>query len=266
MRKFIILLTLTISVQFSSLAALIYDSTPYRFNQNWPSNSLFDLNNDGVDDIKLGATVNYTMSTVQIQSYGTAQGSNAFAQMSYGQDVNAQTSYSPAGEKMLGNLVSGANCTTPGAPNPCYQPGYPNVSNFYIGIKFFINGQLHYGWIELSSPPSSGMGTVPENWNGINKIVYNDQPNTPVTVGTITTSTIAKIDSLFKVYPNPTTDQITIASDLKVNSLEIYDASGIKVASYYNVSTLSIATLPKGIYTFVIKSEDKIVSKLIIKE
>jgi hypothetical protein len=272
MKKYLLFFVLFASIATVAQATLIVNNTSYSFaatgSGNWPGSGLFDLDGDGVNDIELLPSVSYTSTTVTLQSFGNAQLSNVFALVSYGQEVGAQTTYLSGGQHVMGNVITGDNCMI--APPPgCYQPVYPNVSTNYIGIKFYINGEIHYGWIEwlLST---NVPGHPNENWRGITKIVYDDEANKSVTVGTIVTSTVNTSNESFTIYPNPVKDQLYIVNDLHIDVIEVYNTTGQPVYNEdnFNNAILSIPmqTWPKGIYYVVMKSADKMERKRIAKE
>lgn len=78
-------------------------------------------------------------------------------------------------------------------------------------------------------------------------------------------------ESGFVVFPNPAADIINIQSKekVKINDVEVYDLSGKRLIgnsfNNYNVQ-LDIKNLIKGIYIMVIKTENTVVTKKIIKK
>ncbi len=54
-----------------------------------------------------------------------------------------------------------------------------NVSNRYLGLKFTINGETHYGWVRLSVQTEGGT-TITATVTGY---AYESLPNTPITAG-----------------------------------------------------------------------------------
>ena len=71
------------------------------------------------------------------------------------------------------------------------------------------------------------------------------------------------------VYPNPTTDSITVSSNLAVEAIIIYSIDGKKVGSFKNPiagnqMTIDLQSFSVGIYNLQIKTTDKIFTKKII--
>jgi hypothetical protein len=71
------------------------------------------------------------------------------------------------------------------------------------------------------------------------------------------------------VYPNPTTDSITVSSNSAVEAIIIYSIDGKKVGSFKNPiagnqMTIDLQSFSVGIYNLQIKTTDKIFTKKII--
>jgi hypothetical protein len=93
--------------------------------------------------------------------------------------------------------------------------------------------------------------------------------NDAVTVFETTMSIDENIKNIeLKIYPNPTTDYFNLASDSKIQSIEIYDASGrlIRTSLVNDFETKQdIMPLNKGTYILKIKTENGEVTGKIIK-
>lgn len=80
---------------------------------------------------------------------------------------------------------------------------------------------------------------------------------------------IASSDFKISLYPNPTLNTFKIASEKNINTIEIYNLLGKKVAPInINLSnkTFDVANLSKGLYLIKIKIDNEIISKKIIKK
>jgi hypothetical protein len=115
-----------------------------------------DLNHDGQVDMSIVASATWCFrfyGPIDIGSVYVVPSSGAGAQsangsyivaLSAGTAVNAtKTFYSPEGL-----MVSYDLC--PVGPPPWINGAWRNVTNHYLGIKFHINGQVHYGWARLN--------------------------------------------------------------------------------------------------------------------
>lgn len=74
-------------------------------------------------------------------------------------------------------------------------------------------------------------------------------------------------NSTFHVYPNPTTDHISIKTNGKISSLSITDISGktVKVFSHEQ-DKYDVSDLPNGAYLIIIQAGKTTISKKIIKK
>jgi len=94
-------------------------------------------------------------------------------------------------------------------------PGAP-VGNFVnavrkcLGVRFKIDGAWHYGYAEVSNDIDIYPGTMT-----FHRLVYNDEPEQPIIVGSF--SSIAEQEKIekFNVYPNPALDNV----DFNLNGL-----------------------------------------------
>ena len=72
------------------------------------------------------------------------------------------------------------------------------------------------------------------------------------------------------IFPNPTTDVLTIKSNMPIQMLNIFDISGREIKTY-NITKhtytmeLAIGDLSKGIYLLKVVSNEKTVVKKLIK-
>ncbi|RKE95040.1 T9SS type A sorting domain-containing protein [Ichthyenterobacterium magnum] len=69
----------------------------------------------------------------------------------------------------------------------------------------------------------------------------------------------------FSIYPNPTSDYITIQSTKTVDNVEIYDLLG-KLVMSSSKKHIDVKSLSSGAYLVKVKIDDKITVKKIIKE
>lgn len=66
------------------------------------------------------------------------------------------------------------------------------------------------------------------------------------------------------VYPNPTTDKLTITTPTTIKKIEVYNVLGKKVLEKINTKTLHLGKLPAGIYMLKIHGKKTISSKKVI--
>ena len=72
------------------------------------------------------------------------------------------------------------------------------------------------------------------------------------------------------IYPNPTNGELTITSSNEITKIEVYNTLGALVLSKDKVNSktkeLSIANLPKGVYSVKVYENNRIIEKQIIKQ
>jgi hypothetical protein len=68
-----------------------------------------------------------------------------------------------------------------------------------------------------------------------------------------------------KLYPNPTLNQISIASQKPIDAIEVYTVLGSKATSIQNSKSISLQSLKAGVYVVKIYSGTQKVTKKIIK-
>jgi hypothetical protein len=146
----------------------------------------FDINNDGVSDF---AFSNYSYFShglgaaylkispditgneiVAVQVKGQKEVSAAA--MSAGNTVGSAANFQSNGRGLvLGGVFLGSVSET-------HQGGFLNVETAYLGLKFLVNGQVHYGWarIKFISPGSYAGASIAG-------YAYESVANQPIVVG-----------------------------------------------------------------------------------
>lgn len=76
-----------------------------------------------------------------------------------------------------------------------------------------------------------------------------------------------KSNSNVKIYPNPTSHQLTIDTELKVNKIIISDLTGKTIKTFIqNTNTLSIEDLTYGVYFIKLITDEQMIIKKFIKQ
>jgi hypothetical protein len=140
---------------------------------------LIDLNSDGANDFDI-VTTGFGMNIVAISTNEIACGFifgfpevGGFAQTIHaGAIIGAyQDGYNYDWTPGFGAMV-GIN----GITNPPLIYGYWGSNRDYLGLRFKINGQTHYGWIQMHLPATEGAGFV-------EGFAYETEPNTAIIAG-----------------------------------------------------------------------------------
>jgi hypothetical protein len=60
---------------------------------------------------------------------------------------------------------------------------FPNTKDRYLGLKFEINGAVHYGWARFVAVRAGFVGSSPFVWAAIDGYAYETVPNQPIVAG-----------------------------------------------------------------------------------
>jgi hypothetical protein len=83
-------------------------------------------------------------------------------------------------------------------------------------------------------------------------------------------SSVKTIDkNLFKIYPNPANNEITVSSDENLAKVTIYDVTGKVMYTSNDInanSTVNVSTFSRGIYMVEVMTDNKVSVKRLILE
>ncbi len=145
----------------------------------------FDLNNDGTPDVSV-TVYNYVVSG----SGGAKFGFNALSArgLQAGNEIAAkgQFAYAGRGGQRLGSSaefsnrpIMGFDRFASGKPTT-YSGQWTNIqSRRFLGVKFLISGEVHFGWIRFSSAHVSPAGAHAV----VTGYAYETIPNKPIIAG-----------------------------------------------------------------------------------
>jgi hypothetical protein len=74
------------------------------------------------------------------------------------------------------------------------------------------------------------------------------------------------ISNQVSIYPNPTSNTISLSTDLNIDKVEVFDVYGKLIISRQNQKTLNLKNITSGIYFMKFYSEGKIGNKKFIKQ
>lgn len=176
----------------SADAQIVYtpSNTPLTLNhQNkGPVFTTLDLNNDGVPDFTFAmsstahfSSIGYTtrfkfyLKVVPDQTGNQAvQGSQAPAASAVpaGVKIGPQEKFASGGLYLVHQAYSRSGGTAQNSGT------WQKVEFAYVGLKFLLNGQVHYGWARIKFPYPSGY-----NYPSIYGYAYESTPNTAIVAG-----------------------------------------------------------------------------------
>lgn len=135
-------------------AKIIYTSAHVRIP---PSHSYaIDMNQDGVTDITLSNVYRGLGTTYLNYFWAKPSGQNAVlssggvaAVLRRGVVIGSQAPF-PPGEQLMLKVAHFCSRTTQGGGS-CFttRAGLWGQKDAYLGLKFFISGKVHYGWLRL---------------------------------------------------------------------------------------------------------------------
>ena len=81
---------------------------------------------------------------------------------------------------------------------------------------------------------------------------------------TLGTNDISLIEDSISIYPNPTSEYITISSTLELTKVEMFDLLGKPVLDTVECTQIKVNHLPNGVYLLKIFVDDKSITKKIV--
>lgn len=170
-------------------AEIVYTPTDKRVGglSNGFSTLQIDLNNDGVADIVLDAyNIRSFSSGIRILDSLDARGLNG----NQVQEASQGLAAADAAGQIIGSLSARARFRTSGLMasyslavseffyHKTSKGFWRNATNLYLGVKFYFNGEIHYGWARLNA----GAG-----WAQLTGYAYETEPNKPIRAGVLPT-------------------------------------------------------------------------------
>jgi hypothetical protein len=184
----------------SAEAKVVYTAT----NTEIPRNSqlLLDLNHDGVNDFSFyqfsyGGWDHFYFSPL-VKGDGVLENKNPA-------DLRAGVPIGPKGQFGSSKIQMLAKC---GGTSGFSQTSgnWNEVTNRYLGLKFVVNGETHYGWARLTVTGKGGLGAT------LTGYAYETIPNKRILAGQTTESEDVSADSLFTPIPREQATLVMLAS------------------------------------------------------
>jgi hypothetical protein len=190
-----------------------------------------DLNNDANFDFALFsldttlASGNRIRNTV-VAPYGTAAASNAIAgEAPSGYDYALALNNGDMIDNTL-NWIAATNTMAYNAnsANP-YNENWNGVTDKYLGLKFVVAGNTHFGWARLD------VLAIGDTWT-LKDYAFNASPNTGLTAGQMTGVSTLAMESLvhFVNQPNNTV-KVVVNGGLTEGAITLVSANGQTVST-----------------------------------
>lgn len=131
--------------------SIVYTPT----NQRITNNTFLDLNNDGINDFRFGTLctdLNIRNTTVALSmailSFGGFSGNEVWGKGFVESALPAGVKLSSKGQFSPNLYLMGDDKS--GRYSGPWAPAGGSIRSRYLGLKFFINGQVHFGWARLN--------------------------------------------------------------------------------------------------------------------
>ena len=119
-----------------------------------------------------------------------------------------------------------------------------------VGARFFRTKRFEFDYVGFT-----GRDLTPNGYVENNPMPENCQ--------SLSIPDLASLN--VQVYPNPSTNNITILSNTIIETIEVYDLSGKSIKTIINSDTIDVSNLANGIYLLKITSGTKSLVKRIVK-
>ncbi|MCS3531424.1 T9SS type A sorting domain-containing protein [Chryseobacterium sp. JUb7] len=101
---------------------------------------------------------------------------------------------------------------------------------------------------------------------GYNSIGEVEDYNVNIQNNNLSTVENNKTEEVIGIYPNPTSDQVNIKTNQKVEAVELYSIAGNLITKEKDTRTVNLKHLPNGLYLLKVYLKNQVVVKKIIKK
>ncbi len=136
--------------------------------------------------------------------------------------------------------------------------------NQYTGSGIWLPDPLNsiFDTMEYSIRLNPGYSSFPIDFSGNLQILAPDC-TVPFTYSNLTATGVVELESLIKIFPNPSNHLVKISnkSEAEITSIEIYNAKGNLIAlEIENIEMININRLVSGIYYLKFYSKESVVA------
>jgi len=125
------------------------------------------------------------------------------------------------------------------AVNMNSSTGANNIANASSSRTLNSSGVGNWNWLGYGASMTPSIGVHLSGTNVINAVANINNANSGI-----------------KIFPNPTTGKVNFSSDKEINSIDVLNSTGQKVATFNNTNTIDISQLPNGIYIAKVSIEN----------
>lgn len=133
------------------------------------------------------------------------------------------------------------------------DPNFMGLGDKYIGVKFHLGPNIHYGWVLVSFDNNKTLT--------IKEYAYEDTPEMAILAGDKGPNAVQSLNSeQISVYPNPSSNFISIQNaDRNIEFISFYSVEGkliLKQTIHSTMDKIDITALNNGIYYMVFESDN----------
>lgn len=215
--------------------------TDYTFNTGGLLD--FDFNSDGISEFifeETGGTVGCFFNPSDVNFVGTGSlssghGWDIIKSLSFNTLINNASMFDAQGDAYINPMWSDTDEIFP-------------VGDSYIGVKFKIGSNIHFGWILVNSTGGDS-GTIT-----IKSYAYETIANQGIFTGQILNN-LSFNNFTVSIYPIPSSDIVQFISDKNIISVILFDTTGKIINLDLNNNSVNISNINPGIYLLKITSE-----------
>lgn len=179
------LLTVAIAASSDAEGAIIYTDEAPDFAGGIGSQYFLDLNNDAIDDFRIWHNGSSNLYISPLGSNNEVLGSGG-ATFAYPFALTSGTTISSgAGQFFNNGFAGGFQSLNYGS---CSFGNWCSVTDRYLGLRFDIGGNIHYGWVRLDVNVSGSSWTVKD-------YAYDDFVGAPIDAGATSSVSTASASS-----------------------------------------------------------------------
>lgn len=243
--------------QLTNAQVIYTDVIPDSIKSN-NSTLTIDLDNNGTGDFLIESQIISSLGYVSLKAgvLGTSNAVIGYPSTSAAYALNYGDTISPNSNtwKVMGT----ANQQMAGYAGGTAGGDWPGVGDRYLGFKFFIGSDIHYGWARMNVSSTSVMYTLYD-------YAYESTANTMILAGHKGLAGINenKNQQEFFVFPNPANEKVTLnfPANTNIQKIEVLDIQGRAVENFTpdltaEKLTLNISGLSAGIYYIKVNDSD----------
>lgn len=235
------------SANYTTTAQIIYtDVIPDSTKTNF-SNLTIDLDNDNVGDFMIESQLISSLGYVSLKG-GLLGLSNYVLENNTGSPLALNYGDSIGPNCTVWKQMNGVNQQMAGYAGGTAGGTWPGVGDRYLGFKFLIGSNYHYGWARLNVSSSSVMYTLYD-------YAYESSADTKILAGHKGLAGVneTKNENTFAMFPNPANNVLNICANSTVKKIEFYSLQGQLIKSFSpelneKKIAINISELSSGVY------------------